>query len=115
MSLGHFIWFPKDTDSPFTETFPSLLRYLQTQNVAIPTGLQQNQYCPWQTKQDFTDAKNSKQMQELRSLLASTFEHQVAFIHQRMRESSPLVLAEGHNTEAHVLGKTGFHAHAATG
>jgi hypothetical protein len=37
VDLGHFIWFPKDTDSPFTETFPSLLQYLQAQNVAIPT------------------------------------------------------------------------------
>jgi len=58
LSLGHFIWFPKDTDSPFTATFPSLLQYLQTQNVAIPTWLQQQQYCPWQSKQDFTDAQN---------------------------------------------------------
>jgi hypothetical protein len=65
LGLGHFIWFPKDTDSPFTETFPSLLQYLQAQNVVIPTWLQQTQHCPWQTKQDFTDAKNSKQMQEL--------------------------------------------------
>jgi hypothetical protein len=114
LGLGHFIWFPKDTDSPFTETFPSLLRYLQTQNVAIPTWLQQNQYCPWQTKQDFTDAKNSKQMQELRSLLASTFEHQVAFIHQRMHRSLPLMLAEVDNAKTQSIVTTRFQTLAAT-
>jgi hypothetical protein len=114
LGLGHFIWFPKDIKSPFTETFPSLLQYLQAQNVAIPAWLQQQQYCPWQTKQDFMGAKNSNEMQELRSLLASTFEHQVAFIHQRMRQSLPLMLAEVDNLETQGLVKTRFHALAAT-
>jgi hypothetical protein len=114
LGLGHFIWFPKDTDSPFTETFPSLLLYLTEQNVAIPAWLQQTQDCPWQTKQDFTDAKNSKQMQELRSLLASTFEHQIAFIHQRMRRSLPLMLAEVDNVEIQRIVTTRFQALAAT-
>ncbi|MGK0373503.1 MAG: hypothetical protein ACJAW1_003778 [Glaciecola sp.] len=114
LGLGHFIWFPKDIDSPFTETFPSLLQYLQAQNVAIPDWLQQNQYCPWQNKQDFTDAKKSKQMQELRILLASTFEHQVAFIHQRMRRSLPLMLAEVDNAKTKSLVKSRFQALTAT-
>jgi len=114
LGLGHFIWFPKNMESPFTETFPSLLKYLQAQNVAIPAWLQQMQYCPWQTKQDFTDAKKSKQMQELRSLLVSTFEHQVAFIHQRMRRSLPLMLAEIDNAATQSLVTARFQALAAT-
>lgn len=114
LGLGHFIWFPKATNSPFTETFPSLLEYLQAQNVAIPTWLQQQQYCPWKTKQDFTDAKNSQQMQDLRNLLDSTFEHQVAFIHQRMRRSLPLMLAEVNNAETQSLISSRFKALAAT-
>jgi len=114
LGLGHFIWFPKDTNSPFTETFPSLLHYFQTQNVAIPTWLQKKQYCPWQTKQEFTNAKNSKQMQELRSLLSSTFEHQVAFIYQRMQRSLPLMLAEIDSAETQGLVTQRFQALAAT-
>ena len=114
LGLGHFIWFPKDMESPFTETFPSLLQYLQAQNVAIPAWLQQEQYCPWQTKQDFMNAKNSKEMQELSSLLASTFEHQVAFIHQRMRRSLPLMLAEVDSPKTQRLLTTRFQALAAT-
>jgi hypothetical protein len=114
MGLGHFIWFPKGIDSPFTETFPNLLLYLQAQKVFIPAWLQQKQYCPWQTKQDFTDAKNSEQMQELRSLLSSTFEHQVAFIHQRMLRSLPLMLAEVDNAEIKTLVTSRFHTLAAT-
>lgn len=114
LGLGHFIWFPENMVSPFTETFPSLLQYLQAQNVAIPSWLQQKQYCPWQTKQDFIDAKNSKEMQELRRLLASTFEHQVAFIHQRMRRSLPLMLAKVDNAETQKRLRSRFQALAAT-
>ncbi len=114
LGLGHFIWFPKNMESPFTETFPNLLHYFRTQNVAIPKWLQQTQYCPWQTKLEFTNAKNSKQMQELRSLLYSTFEHQVAFIYQRMRRSLPLMLAELDSAETRNLVTSRFHALAAT-
>lgn len=114
LGLGHFIWFPKGSDSPFTETFPSLLQYLQAQNVPIPAWLEQKQYCPWQTQQEFIDAKNSKEMQDLRSLLSSTFEHQVAFIHQRMRRSLPLMIAETENAEAQGLVTSRFQALAAT-
>lgn len=114
LGLGHFIWFPKDMISPFTETFPSLLQYLQAQNVPIPSWLQRTQYCPWKTKHDFTDAKDSLQMQELRSLLGSTFKHQVAFIHQRMRRSLPLMLAEVDNAETQSLVSSRFKALAAT-
>jgi hypothetical protein len=114
LGLGHFIWFPKDMSSPFTETFPDLLQYLQAQNVPIPVWLQQKQYCPWQTKQDFVNAKNSKQMQELRSLLASTFEHQVTFIYERMRRALPLMLAEVKNAEIKDLVTSRFQGLAAT-
>ncbi len=114
LGLGHFIWFPKDMISPFTETFPSLLEYLQAQNVSIPNWLQQTQYCPWNTKQDFADAKNSQKMQELRNLLGSTFDHQVAFIHQRMSRSLPLMLAEVDNAETQNLVSSRFKALAAT-
>jgi len=114
LGLGHFIWFPKNISSPFTETFPSLLQYFEEQNVAVPAWLQQQQYCPWQTKQEFNAAKNSEQMQELRSLLSSTFEHQVAFIYQRMRKSLPLMLAELDNAETQGLVTARFHALAAT-
>ncbi len=83
LGLGHFIWFPKDTDSPFTETFPSLLQYLQTQNVAIPVWLQQNQNCPWTTKQDFNEAKNHKQKKKTQKYYYKMFhDHSIFFVGQ---------------------------------
>jgi hypothetical protein len=103
LGLGHFIWFPENTNSRFTETFPSLVRYLQSQDVDIPVWLEQQKHCPWQTKQDFINAQNSKEMQDLRQLLISTFEHQVTFIQQRMRQSLPLMLAKLDNPEAKKL------------
>lgn len=114
LGLGHFIWFPEGTDSPFTETFPNLLQYLQTQNIAIPSWLQEHQHCPWRTKQEFTDAKNSQQMQELRALLSATFEQQVAFIYERMRRSLAMMLAELDTAETQNLVSSRFQALATT-
>ncbi|MFQ3250272.1 MAG: hypothetical protein ACI9O6_002110 [Glaciecola sp.] len=103
LGLGHFIWFPEGTDSRFTETFPSLLHYMQSKDVDIPAWLQKQKHCPWQTKEDFINAKNSKKMQDLRHLLISTFEHQLRFIQQRMRQSLPLMLATLDSPESKIL------------
>lgn len=92
LGIGHFIWFPADLESPFTETFPSLLAYFKQQGVVMPEWLQQQQDFPWQSKQAYLDAKNSPRMQSLRSLLLNTFELQVSFIYQRMQNSLPMML-----------------------
>jgi hypothetical protein len=94
LGLGHFIWFPEGTVSPFTETFPSLIQYLVEQGLEVPLWLQNQRYCPWQTKQEFLDAQDSEKMKELRALLANSFEQQVAFIYARMQRALPSMQAE---------------------
>jgi hypothetical protein len=94
LGIGHFIWFPEGTISPFTETFPSLIQYFVTQGVEVPLWLQNQRYCLWQSKQDFIDARDSQKMKELRTLLANSVEHQVAFIYDRMQRALPSMLAE---------------------
>ena len=97
LGLGHFIWFPEGTVSPFTETFPGLIAYLMEQGVKVPLWLQNQRYCLWQTKQAFLNAQDSEKMKELRVLLESSFEHQVAFIYARMQRALPSMQAELNN------------------
>ncbi|MGB3724511.1 MAG: hypothetical protein WA981_02005 [Glaciecola sp.] len=94
LGIGHFIWFPQGLKSPFTETFPDLLRYLIAQGVDMPNWLAKQQDFPWQTKAEYEAAKGSQAMLELRMLLENTFEHQVNFIYRRMQRSLPLMLAQ---------------------
>jgi hypothetical protein len=99
LGLGHFIWFPKGLDSPFTETFPELIEYLDEQGVNLPNWLQNNRDFPFNTKQAFVDAKDSEEMKSLKQLLLSTFSHQIDFIYQRMQRALPLMLAETKDLE----------------
>ena len=36
LGIGHFIWYPSGRRGPFEESFPLLLRYLETNDVKIP-------------------------------------------------------------------------------
>lgn len=84
LGIGHFIWYPnekyKEPSSPFQETFPSLLLYLKEHKKKLPSWLEKHTYCPWQNSQAFHAAKNSKRMQELRTLLLETIDLQTQFI-----------------------------------
>jgi hypothetical protein len=94
LGIGHFIWFPPDLDSPFTETFPALLDYFVQQKVSMPEWLKTTRDLPWKTKQAFQNGRNGPKMQELQQLLLATFDHQIAFIQQRMRRALPTMLKE---------------------
>jgi hypothetical protein len=89
VGIGHFIWFPEGLQSPFTETFPQLVEYLVAQGADVPQWLIEAKDCPWETKADFINAKRSDRMQDVKALMLSTFEHQIAFIHQRMQAALP--------------------------
>ncbi|MDT0583787.1 hypothetical protein [Brumicola blandensis] len=94
LGIGHFIWFPENLESPFTETFPGLISYFESRDVAVPQWLLAERDCPWQTKPAFYNAQNSEKMMSLRKLMASTFEQQVEFIYQRMQGALDTMLNE---------------------
>ena len=94
LGIGHFIWFPKDLESPFTETFPALLSYFESNQVALPEWLLRERDCPWRSKDAFYEAQGSEKMTELRELMASTFEQQVEFIYLRMQGALGIMLDE---------------------
>lgn len=96
LGIGHFIWFPANTQHRFTETFPDLIEFLKAKGVTIPAWLNESNDCPWTSKKAFEQAKSSEKMNDLYLLLQTTFQHQVEFIFQRMKKSLPLMVL---NTE----------------
>lgn len=96
LGLGHFIWFPENLNSPFTESFPDLLNYMQDQNVTLPSWLTTRSDAPWSNRNAFIEAKSrqDKKLQDLKELLLTSFDHQVRFILQRKQNALPLMLGK---------------------
>lgn len=114
LGIGHFIWFPKDLQSPFTETFPDLVDYMRENDVTLPSWLMFQKDNPWNTLQEFEQAQKhtqgdnqqaDKRMRELKDLLLNTFDIQLAFILKRMQASLPLMLAHSSSEERVTIEK----------
>jgi hypothetical protein len=99
LGIGHFIWFPENSNAPFQESFPDLLHWFQSHDVQIPsqlkTILQSNQPCAWQTKTDFLSPVNRSDINALRLFLADTKNEQAAFIMDRLSKALPKMLEVG--------------------
>lgn len=92
LGIGHFIWYP-NSDQIFNETFPALIKFMLSKNIAVPAWLLkkdgQAAACPWKTRESFLKAFNSKKMNELRSFLKETIPVQTEFMIQRLHWSLP--------------------------
>ncbi len=91
LGLGHFIWFPEGSRSPFDESFPRLARFLADEGAAVPAWAL-DRPCPWSTRAEFLADFRSPRMNELRDLLAGTVRLQTRFIVRRMEASLPKML-----------------------
>ncbi len=81
LGIGHFIWYPKNFRGPYTESFPSFIRFAQQRGVrTIPTWALQTPHCPWTSRASFNAAKNGSQLTSLRNFLAANVELQTDFI-----------------------------------
>lgn len=90
LGIGHFIWYPKGVNGPFDESFPKLVKFLESQGRSVPKWA--HGPCPWNTKQEFQAEFRGERLSELRELLASTIRLQSHFLAQRMREALPKML-----------------------
>ena len=86
--IGHFIWYPNGQEKKFQETFPDLIKYLQREGVVLPAWLNENQKCPWNTRDEFYKNFLHPQMIELRQMLFETKSHQAAFLANRLEQTS---------------------------
>jgi hypothetical protein len=101
MGIGHFVWCANKKSCPFSQTFPSLLRYLQRNNVTLPTWLTAQSNCPWKSRKEFRAAQQSKRMKEVRQLLIDTIDLQISFLIERLDKALPLMM-QATSSKAHV-------------
>lgn len=86
LGIGHFIWYPQGTaesDKRFSESFPLLLRYLQSRGVHLPQWMRIGDGSPWLNRVAFGKDQNSPKMNEIRQLLIKTMPLQAEFMKKR--------------------------------
>lgn len=105
LGLGHFIWHPKGTHSPFEETFPTLIEFLRAREVEMPSWISSKKGFPWKTRDAFFKDKRSKKVRQLRELLSTTLDHQIAFLFERFQETEEKLLPKLTKEEAKLLKK----------
>lgn len=88
LGIGHFIWYQAGQHAPFTETFPTLLAYLQLNGVRLPRWLSPSSTQPWADRASFLAALDEPQLTELRELLSNTQALQAAYIVERFRSAT---------------------------
>lgn len=104
MGIGHFIWYRQDQHEIFEESFPALLQYFQSQNIAIPDWvIDANFDSPWQNREQFLAAFDSQELETLRTLLAATMPQQTSFIVQRFESALNKILAASADHERENL------------
>ena len=84
LGIGHFIWYPKNFDGPFEESFHKLIKFAQERG-ASPPPVALNRNCPWPSKSSFEADLNGKELKALRNWLAHSVTLQTDFIMQRSR------------------------------
>jgi hypothetical protein len=94
LGIGHFIWYPQGMRGPFEESFPKFLAYAQEHNVTLPVWLNQATACPWNSRAEFSKAKDSAQMRELRQFLSHSIDLQAQFLVARLQQSLAKMLDE---------------------
>jgi hypothetical protein len=92
LGIGHFLWYPQNYEGPFQESFPDLLKWLQTFEVPFPDWLHETTDCPWTTRQEFQQNRQSPHMTDLRALLRSTIPQQTQFLAHRLELALPKML-----------------------
>ncbi len=91
LGIGHFIWYPQHFRGPYTESWPSFVKFAsQRGNQAPPIAHQA--HCPWKTRASFLQQQNSPTMRGLRNWLASNIELQTDFIIYKSKAALPKIL-----------------------
>lgn len=107
LGIGHFIWYPAGMHGPFAESFPMLLRFMQSRRAQLPAWLAEEPVppAPWPNRAAFMAAqrRDDARISQLRRFLLHTQALQAAFMASRMREALPRVLAAaGSSHRAHI-------------
>lgn len=110
LGIGHAIWFPKGHTEKFREVFPMMIAFMQEKGVKMPSWLTPETDFPWQTKEEFNNAKlnNTKKYKELFTFLKKTFSIQAEFMSDRLSRALPEMLKSIANVHQKERIKTRF-------
>lgn len=86
LGIGHFIWYPKNFNGPFEESFYKLIEFAKERG-ANPPAVALNRNCPWPSKQAFEADLDGPQLKSLRTWLANSVTLQTDFIIKRSRQA----------------------------
>jgi len=103
LGIGHAIWFPKNVNEGFTETFPMLMRYMSDRGVKYPAWLAPGQPCPWNSRAEFLRDFRSPRANELRAFLKATIPQQTDFIIARQQAAKGKILAAAPANQRSVI------------
>lgn len=84
LGIGHFIWFPKNFDGPFEESFHKLIEFA-VEKGAKPPAVALKRNCPWNSKQAFDNDLQGADLKALRTWLSNSVTLQTEFIMRRSR------------------------------
>ncbi len=94
IGIGHFIWYPKNYNGPYEESFPLFIKYaLQHGSQGLPSWVTATPDAPWSSKAVFQREFNNPQVVALRSYLANNLTLQTDFIVARSRAALAKILA----------------------
>lgn len=89
LGIGHFIWYPKDVDGRFVESFPLLVEFMAQRSAPLPDWLvgMQPLDAPWPDRDAFLALRNGERVGSLRRFLTDTQGLQAEFIVRRAQAS----------------------------
>lgn len=107
LGIGHFIWYPGDSEGPFVESFPAMIDYLSDQGAEMPEWLTQLDpfNAPWANRDSFLAAADTGPVRELRQFLFTTRGQQAGFLVQRARAALGRVIAAAPESDREALSR----------
>jgi len=95
LGIGHFTWYPFPHGT-WQDGFPQFLKYLATNNIALPTWLNGDlaKYAIWQDRQEFLEVQSSPRMKELQQFMQNTIAMQARFMAHQLEIVLPKLLAK---------------------
>src|SRR5437899_8386608 len=91
LGIGHFIWYPQGKRGPFEESFPRLVSFMSSRGAKLPKVLLSagGLPCPWNSRAEFFQARQTSEMKQLRQFLADTVDLQAALMVNRLETALP--------------------------
>jgi hypothetical protein len=105
LGIGHFLWDPGKQENSRADSFPQLIKYMQTHNIEIPSWLDKViiPSCPWHNRMEFMRAQNDPKMHELQEFLVRTIPIQVQYLTYRLMMVIPKLLEATPENERDIV------------